>query len=253
MSIVDGWLDWATREPGPANKQYPTPNRGIGIAWHSMEGWYPGSLAELMKPDRQASWTFSLLRDGALMQHYPVTASCWASGNAGANTRYWSVELEGIQSMPIDDGQLRTALRIISEWEAHTGLVATREGEPDDGRTMVQHREVATLWSPNAGPTACPSERYARLWEALASRAQEGENVTLEERLGRLERLVAGNGYRFDGHLLTGEEALVAADADGGSLFLGLGNTQAQVTDHIATHPTGAGLPPGTTFTAEVK
>jgi len=32
---------------------------------------------------------------------------------------------------------------------------------------MHEHREVATLVTPNAGPTACPSGRYAPLWAAL--------------------------------------------------------------------------------------
>ena len=55
----DGWFDWAERVPGPANKLYADINTGAGIACHSMEGWYAGSLAELMKPERGASWMFS--------------------------------------------------------------------------------------------------------------------------------------------------------------------------------------------------
>ena len=186
MSIENGWLDWTARNGGPLNKVYAEPNVGEGICWHSMEGGYFGSLAEMMKPERQASWTFSLRLDGQLVQHYPVDESCWASGNFHANTHFWSVELEGTFNMPINTAQMATAKKLIAEWEGHTGQVATRP------TTLLEHREVATRWSPNAGGTACPSERYAPLWAALE---EQEEDMTRAEVLALLaEKGLMGPG-----------------------------------------------------------
>lgn len=60
----------------------------------------------------------------------------------------------------------------------------------------------------------------------------------LETKTARAERLICGNGYGRvpgipitdpDSIALRGDDALAAADADGASLFLGLGDTQAAV------------------------
>jgi hypothetical protein len=230
--ITGGFVDWAVRVDGPRSKTYATVNAGAGIVWHSMEGWWAGSLAELMKPARQASWMFSIRLDGTLVQHYPVTASCWASGNSLANTQWWSVELEGIFSTPINAAQLATARRLIGEWLAYRrasvpAITATRTGTLWT-KTMWEHREVDVIASPNAGETACPSERYALLWAALAEEDEpmtEAEKRRLEdaeEGIALLKRIVAGNGVVYEGNRLTGEAALAIADERGWSAFLGL-------------------------------
>src|SRR5690606_34831417 len=52
--------------------------------------------------------------------------------------------------------------------------------------------EVATLITPNAGPTACPSERYAPLWAAL-----EEDEMALREEVDKLKvALFAGSERR---------------------------------------------------------
>jgi hypothetical protein len=201
MTVRGDWIDWAERFTGPPGKMYAQRNEGAGIVHHSMEGWYAGSMGELMRTERPASWMFSIKLDGTLVQHYPITASCWASGNAFANTRWWSVELEGTAAMPINDDQLRTALRLIADWTAWSGKEATRAGDLDT-RTLWEHREVATLAEPNAGPTSCPSERYARLWAALEDEMPDP----------RVDALVAALG---------GMEAIEAWNRNGNSLLLG--------------------------------
>lgn len=165
MISANGWLDWALRNAGPAHKVYPTVNGSHGIVWHSMEGTYNGSMSVLMGP-RQSSWMFSLRYDGTLVQHYPITASCWASGNGLANTSWWSVELEGFHSNRINALQQATAERLMVEWADYKQMEPTREGNLWT-KTMWEHREVDTLVTPNAGDTACPSERYAPLWATL--------------------------------------------------------------------------------------
>lgn len=177
MAIVDGWITWAERRTAPQDKVYSAANRGKGLALHSAEGAIAGAEARLRATDRDddgrytryaaASWTFFLRKGAGLVQYYPVTASTWASGNAAANTSLWAVEAEGVAGEPLTDGQAATLLRLLDEWEAHTGRRATRD-EP--GRTLWEHREVWDWASPNAGPTACPSGRYAPFYAALEGR-----------------------------------------------------------------------------------
>ena len=184
--IVDGWIDWATRVDGVPGKVYSQPNSGAGIVCHSMEGGYEGSLRELLKPERQASWMFSLKRTGALVQHYPVSASTWASGNVRANMTLWSVEAEGRAGELLTGVQVDAMLRLCREWENHMGrpgapAVATREGQ----RTVWQHNEVWDWAGPNAGPTACPSGRYDGFFALLAER--NGEIDGSEDAVTRTE------------------------------------------------------------------
>lgn len=171
--IVNGFLDWAdSSDRGPAGKVFAQLNSGEGIVFHSMEGGYDGSLRELMNPSRQASWMFSNRLDGTLMQHYPITASCWASGNFPANTRYWSQELEGTAATPINEVQSRTVRRLIAEWAEWSHKQPVRLGN------IWEHREVWNL-DPvsNAGPTACPSERYTAFWPTML----QGDDMTEEQ------------------------------------------------------------------------
>ncbi|MBM3940463.1 MAG: N-acetylmuramoyl-L-alanine amidase [SAR202 cluster bacterium] len=163
MTLIVGWYDWATRIPGPAQKQYDTPNVAHGWALHSAEGTRSGILATLANPERQASWCGTLCRDGELLQHYSTYASCWASGNRRANTTLVGWELEGFASEPATGAQVATLLRMRDDWVA-TGRPYLQR---DNTRTLWEHSEVATWIEPNAGPTACPSGRYAPFYAAL--------------------------------------------------------------------------------------
>jgi hypothetical protein len=154
--MSETWISWATKRPGPPNKVFPGTNKMEGIVLHSMEGWLLGSLGELDNPNRQASWCFSLSKEGSLYQHYPLESCCWASGNETANESYLSIELEGTAAIPINDAQLATILKLLNEL-----------GFSQHGVDIFMHREVATKWEPNVGPTACPSERYSRLFTEL--------------------------------------------------------------------------------------
>lgn len=214
--ITDGWVDWANVERGPEAKVYSGQNAREGLVLHSMEGWLAGSFAELWKPSRSASWTFSLGLDGRLYQHYPVTASCWASGNNVANTRFNALELEGLYTQPINDAQIRTLMRLLAE------LGYTRE-------QLHEHREVWNMAEPNAGPTACPSERYAPFYAAL-----EGDGMTPEEREEH-RALVALMGGRAN--------LLKQAIEDGDDLWLGYTKLGEKVDDHVANHAAGVSGP----------
>ena len=171
MAIVDGgWLDWAERVPDPKDKVYSQANEGSGIVCHSMEGSYVGSLGELMNPGRQASWMFSNTNDGRFIQHYPISASPWASGNSRANTSLWSVESEGYAGSPLNARQTANMIRLAREWqEFRADKPSPRTANRHEGsvRSIWEHREVATWVTPNAGPTSCPSGRYEPFFQAL--------------------------------------------------------------------------------------
>lgn len=158
MAIVDGWVDWAVKKPGPAHKVYPQVNWILGWALHSQEGWQAGSESRLFGPD-DASWTFSVLLTGEVRQHYPMTASVWTSSSRDWNTRYPSIEAEGMASRgPLNAAQVASVLRLFQEAEEEYRLIAKRD---QPLKTLWEHRENP------AASTACPSERYAPLYAAL--------------------------------------------------------------------------------------
>ncbi len=158
-----GWAHWARRYDGPAAKVYADRNAMQGVVCHSAEGWLAGTLAELEKPEREASWHFTIDDDGTLYQHYPITASCWASGNYKANVTTIAVESIGTKAAPLTDAQERTMLNLASDLELALGIKLVR------GATLWEHNEVAQWEKPNAGPTSCPSHRYDGVFESMAA------------------------------------------------------------------------------------
>src|SRR3990167_3546892 len=202
---ANGWVEWATRRDGPANKVYSQANRQQGIVLHSVEGWLAGAFGELDKTERQASWHFILGLDCTLYQHYRLVASCGASGNVEANTRYVAMESEGIAGTPLNEAQVATAKRLLQEL-----------GFAKRGVDIWEHREVWDLSEPNAGPPACPSDRYEPLYAALEDEVtrEEYENLLLalasgseEAQLPRAER-VTNATYRV-GQIVAGERPSV--------------------------------------------
>lgn len=225
MTIVNGWLDWCEHLPGPADKVYSAKNAGNGLALHSMEGYgYGGIHGRMNNTDRdpdgrytfyaQASWMFSLMVDGTLIQHYPVTASTWTSGNWLANTTLWGVEAEGKAGVPLTPAQVQTVLRLWREYEAHTGKFATREHPI---RTLWEHNEVAMWAEPNGGPTSCPSHRYDPAYVANAASPIEEDDMTPEER----------EEHRAILAILGGRNKVLAAERAGMDFLLGYAIEQA--------------------------
>ena len=213
MISSDGWVDWAVRRPGPPNKTYKVVNSLEGLVCHSMEGWLRGSLGELDNPNRSASWHFSNDLDGTLYQHYSLFQCTWASGNYEANTKFIAIESAGrVDDGPLTDAQVDTMLRLAGDL-ASFGLTLLR------GVSLFEHNEVATFWSPNSGPTSCPSHRY----DAFFSKLQEDE-MTPEEREEH-QALVA---------IMGGREKLLANQAGGMDFILGYTQEQQKLADHLA-------------------
>lgn len=194
--ITDGWVSWATRRPGVADKVYSQMNSERGIVLHSIVGSYEGAMGRLLSTARDAagmytayaaaSVMFVLRYSGELVQMYPCTTSTWASGGREVNCSTWSVELEGgppgNEREPIREEQIRSLMRLVTEFTTHTSLAAVV------GQTILEHGSVAVKYG--YAPTACPSGRYARFYEALASGQDDEMNDADKARVTALEAKV---------------------------------------------------------------
>lgn len=184
---TNGWIDWTAHQPGIADKVYTEPNSGEGIVGHSIEGSIAGALSRFMSTARvpgfparyaanaAASCMFLNPLVGTMIQMYPVSASTWTSGNRKANTTLWPVESEGKAGTPLNANQVGNMVRLAREWERLTGKELVR------GVSLLQHNEVWDWSTPNAGPTACPSDRYAPFFTTWANLKEEDRDMTENE------------------------------------------------------------------------
>ncbi len=175
MAITpDGWFDWMRREPGPPDKVYSLPNAVDFYVAHSAVGYYGGWTSRLFSAARDASGRYTayaaasahgwLPYDGACIQHYPLTASCWTSGSREANTRSVAFEIEGgapgREAEPLTEAQEQALALILADVAAWKGVTNAYWRRPRDERdvnaTLYEHRECVRFGS---GPTACPSDR----------------------------------------------------------------------------------------------
>jgi len=179
----DGWFDWMRRVAGPPDKVYSQRNAVDFYVAHSAVGYYGGWSSRLFSTTRDASGHYTTYAaasthgwipyDGACVQHYPVTASCWSSGSREANTRGVAFEFEGgapgRESEPLTESQKAALGRILEDIAAWKGVTNAYWRRPANDRdlnaTLYEHRECVRF---GAGPTACPSNRIA--WPELMSR-----------------------------------------------------------------------------------
>ena len=223
MVVVDGWLDWAERVDGPATKQFPQPNSGKGIACHSVVGNLPNHTvpSRFFDPNDQASVMFILYKDGHVIQMYPVTASTWTSGSFAANTNFWSIEAEGgfnPYTEPLTVEAEESFIRIVTEWENHTGRKALIN------ENILQHKQLVAIYG--GGATACASDRYSNAW----ARINEGERYDMgmtAEQAAKLDAVYAA--------LTGGVPGVIEAwNANGNSVLVAYNDL---VFPHLATDP----------------
>src|SRR3990167_2450149 len=88
--MAETWLPWCVKRLGPDWKGGYTNVPALGTldekegeVKHSAEGPLVSLFHELDRPDRTASWTFSLAQDGLVYQHYPLERRGWAAGGVG--------------------------------------------------------------------------------------------------------------------------------------------------------------------------
>ena len=220
------------REPGPSDRIYSWRNNCTNLYEHSMVG-YRGGYSALTDPNRfPTAWHGDVALDDNLYQHYPIYCGL-AHGGPLANPYGPGFEAEGglaPYNEPLTTGQVTKWLDIIRDMEQAYNR-PYRRGVYRQG--LVEHNEASN--------TACPSDRYRSLYYAIANGALDNSNWEnamasaeyneLRADLNKAMALIAANGYGdIDANGvpdMTGEAAWNAAVSDGGSLFLGLGNTQA--------------------------
>lgn len=164
----------AIYRPGPPSKVgygAVKTSRKEGVVAHSMGGSLAAALAELDRPDREASWHFSIARGGEIYQHYPVEAVCWGAGSLEANRRFVSVEHEGWAGERLTPQQVEALARVIVWCGERFGWA-----EYQRQVTLWEHREMTRFGSP---PTACPSGRipWPEVLAAVAGLRGGGEDV----------------------------------------------------------------------------
>ena len=167
--MVDGWLDWCIKDPGPANRTNGGKNTHKGVVIHSAEGYWP-QLRVVLWGDRGSSWMFSNLKDGRCFQHYPIWAQTWTSGAGYPNNNCVAWENEGVAGQPFTDKQNDNNLKIIETVRELGKWNDTRRpiNSSDKGAQLWEHNEMTRF---GAEPTACPSGRVP--WGLYLARLKE--------------------------------------------------------------------------------
>ena len=187
MSISEGWLSFASRVPGPPEKTYSQPNSAKMYIPHSAVGYYEGWLGRLLSTQRNVDGRYTpyaaasvhgwIGYHGEVIQHYPFTVSCWASGSRYPNTNGIAFENEGgvigNESEPLTEAQVAANVRIIQELSAWKGWTPKRPTGPGaTNASLFEHRECVRWGS---RPTACPSGRIP--WAEILRRLEMPENA----------------------------------------------------------------------------
>jgi len=216
----DGWLDWAIRVPGPLDKCYSASNTGIGYVPHSAVGFYGGWAARLFSEERRPDGRYTpyaaasvhgwIAYDGTVTQHYPLTASCWASGCEYPNSNFIAFENEGglePHDEPLTPAQVQANARIVRElaaWRGWSDIRRPRDAQ-DTAATLYEHNEC-TRWG--SAPTACPSRRIP--WESILAQAGEPAVVVTTPVESPVTPPAAGRTVTV--HLDTGLDAVMDID-----------------------------------------
>ena len=162
----------AIQSPGPFEKRYTQQNAQIGVVLHSAEGSIQGTIGELNKLSRRASWHFSISKKGEVYQHYSTTISCWHAGCFSANTKLIGVEHEGKVGEPLTEEQAIASIELVRWMQEQLGW-----GALERGVNLFEHNEVWDWDEDNAGSTACPSGRIP--WNRYLEDAMTEEERTL--------------------------------------------------------------------------
>ena len=142
-----------------------------GLVAHSMEGSLVAAFGELDNPNREASWTFSVAKDGRVYQHVDTDDIAWTNGSRNANKKFWGIEHEGVAGEPLTDAQ-RAATTALMRW-----LLSTYTLTPVRGVTLWEHNEMTAF---GASPTVCPSGRIP--WNEIIPALEENMPLTADDK-----------------------------------------------------------------------
>lgn len=181
MIGIDGFFDWAIRDPGPVGSVNGGRNGGKGIIPHSAEGHF-ASLEALhdfhyaratAPPGLRASWAATNLVDGRFVQHYSVWAQTWTSGSRYPNDNFFAFENEGIAGEPLTDAQVANIIRVGRELMALQGWTPRRPTDSSDkAASLYEHTEAVRFGSAS---TACPSGRIP--WDVIVPALKQEDDM----------------------------------------------------------------------------
>mgnify|MGYP001610469326 FL=1 len=103
---------------------------------------------------RQASWTFSIFKEGPPDQHYPLESIVWTNGSPQANIKFIGEEHEGVAGEELNGNQILWTARITSSVRELCPRV--KANPPQRRINLWEHNELTIF---GASPTACPSGR----------------------------------------------------------------------------------------------
>lgn len=178
------WCEW---RPGPASKRGYGGTTQIPVSYkegevkHSAEGPLSATFGVLDNPNRQASWHFTLPKQGPVRvyQHYELEDICWHCGLPGderhdtslvGNLTLWGEEHEGIAGEALTPWQVENTIKLSEE---------LRRQSPTYGREPPTLR--VNLWEHNwlsPAPTACPSGRIP--WAEIIMEIEGVDDVTTQ-------------------------------------------------------------------------
>lgn len=262
--IAHGWK-WQTRTAPPRGIVWHATRSGIAgrtaaAEWGSTVNWF-------RSPNNRVVWadgvTFAgmsnlLIAGGQVAQCVPLHLAPRYSAGVHDFTGI-SIEVgQATADTPYDPRDITLCREVARELAATYGFELGRlpylGGDfPTSGPAEVGHEDTAQ------GRGQGKSDPGPLFWQAYLDKEDEMDEA-LRVRVERIERILAGNGIdvvasdgdtilRIAGatgltgiksgqsYRLTGEPALRYLDADGASMFLGLGQTQAQLRD-LSAHVT---------------
>lgn len=129
-----------------------------------MEGSLAAAFGELDNPNRAASWTFSVAKNGDVYQHVDTDNIAWTNGSRNANKKFWGIEHEGKAGEPLTPAQ-EFATTCLMEW-----LLSEHGLTPQRHLTLWEHNEMTAY---GAAATACPSGRIP--WNTIIPAIEEDQ------------------------------------------------------------------------------
>jgi hypothetical protein len=127
--------------PDPTPNAYSGVNPAAGVILHSAEGYRNGLWLGIENPG--VSWHFSILYDGSVWQHHPLTSRVWHAGSEWGNENLIGIEHEGVVGEPLTPMQLKSSVAL-TRWIARQG-----GWRMERGKTLFEHREVSSTTCPN--------------------------------------------------------------------------------------------------------
>jgi len=150
---MNGICDFALQLPGPErrtgynNHTTDLTHAKTGVTIHTAEydvaDWDEKVLYNALFSGREASWHFTITKEGWLFQHYPVGAVTWHCGHTG-NLWTVGVECEGYAPNKISGPQYELLVKLL-KWIGETeNWIPYRRGTPEHSNVcggLYEHKD----------------------------------------------------------------------------------------------------------------